>query len=76
MFVGTAVAFVAVVAPVQAGLALILALLVNMPLRGINLFRTVYFMPVVIVGNLAAIGHDVLPGTRPLPAVSLQGVHL
>lgn len=42
------VTFVAVVAPVQAGLALLLALLINQPLRGMNLFRTIYFMPVVI----------------------------
>jgi multiple sugar transport system permease protein len=42
------VVFVAVVAPLQAGLALLLALLINQPLRGINFFRTIYFMPVVI----------------------------
>lgn len=46
-FVNT-VLFVAVVAPVQSGLALFLALLINQPIRGINLFRTIYFMPVVI----------------------------
>ena len=40
--------FVLVVAPVQAGLALVLALLINQPLRGINVFRTIYFMPVVV----------------------------
>ncbi len=40
--------FVLVVAPVQAGLALCLALLVNQRLRGVNAFRAVYFMPVVI----------------------------
>lgn len=40
--------FVAVVAPVQAGLALVLALLINQRLRGINVFRTIYFMPVVV----------------------------
>ncbi|MEJ7138221.1 carbohydrate ABC transporter permease [Amphibiibacter pelophylacis] len=40
--------FVIVVAPVQAGLALLLALLINRPLWGINVFRTIYFMPVVI----------------------------
>lgn len=40
--------FVLVVAPVQAGVALLLALLINQPLRGINVFRTIYFMPVVI----------------------------
>lgn len=40
--------FVAVVAPVQAALALCLALLINRRIRGINIFRTIYFMPVVI----------------------------
>ncbi len=40
--------FVIVVAPVQAGLALGLALLINQRLRGINIFRTIYFMPVVV----------------------------
>lgn len=39
--------FAAVVVPVQAGLALVLALLVNAKVRGRNLFRTVYFVPVV-----------------------------
>ncbi len=42
------VLFVVVVAPVQALLALLLAMLINQPLRGINVFRTIYFMPVVI----------------------------
>ena len=40
--------FALVVCPVQAGLALFLALLINQPLRGINIFRTIYFAPVVI----------------------------
>lgn len=40
--------FVLVVAPVQGGLALLLALLINQKLRGINLFRAIYFMPVVV----------------------------
>jgi len=40
--------FVLVVAPVQGGLALCLALLINQRLRGINLFRAIYFMPVVV----------------------------
>jgi len=39
--------FAVVVVPVQAGLALILALLVNAKVRGVNFFRTVYFIPVV-----------------------------
>lgn len=40
--------FVLVVAPLQGGLALVLALLINQKLRGIQLFRTIYFMPVVV----------------------------
>jgi multiple sugar transport system permease protein len=39
--------FAVVVVPVQAGLALALALLVNAKVRGRNFFRTVYFLPVV-----------------------------
>lgn len=39
--------FAVVVVPVQAGLALVLALLVNARMRGTNFFRTVYFLPVV-----------------------------
>jgi len=42
------VVFVLVVAPVQATLALMLALLINVPLKGINVYRTIFFMPVVI----------------------------
>jgi multiple sugar transport system permease protein len=40
--------FVLIVAPVQAGLALGLALLINQRLKGINVFRAIYFMPVVV----------------------------
>ena len=40
--------FVAVVAPLQSFLALGLALLINQKLPGINIFRAIYFMPVVI----------------------------
>ena len=40
--------FVLVVAPVQGGLALGLALLINQRLRGINVYRAIYFMPVVV----------------------------
>lgn len=40
--------FVAFVAPIQGALALILALLINQPLRGIQIFRSIYFMPVVV----------------------------
>ena len=40
--------FVLFVAPIQAGFALCLALLINQKLSGINIFRTVFFMPVVV----------------------------
>jgi multiple sugar transport system permease protein len=40
--------FVLIVAPLQGALALGLALMINQKLRGINIFRTIYFMPVVI----------------------------
>lgn len=39
--------FAIIVVPVQAGLGLVLALLVNAKVRGTNFFRTVYFIPVV-----------------------------
>jgi multiple sugar transport system permease protein len=40
--------FVAAIVPLQGGGALLLALLINQRLRGINVFRTIYFMPVVV----------------------------
>lgn len=39
--------FAVIVIPLQMGLGLVLALLVNQQLRGRNFFRTVYFSPVV-----------------------------
>lgn len=40
--------FVVIVAPFQGLLALCLAVMVNQKLSGVNVFRTIYFMPVVI----------------------------
>lgn len=40
--------FVIVVVPIQTSLALLLALLVNQKLKFINVFRTIYFSPVVV----------------------------
>jgi multiple sugar transport system permease protein len=40
--------FVLIVAPLQGAIALGLALMINQKLKGINIFRTIYFMPVVI----------------------------
>lgn len=39
--------FAVVVVPVQSALALVMALLINKKFRGVNFFRTVYFLPVV-----------------------------
>lgn len=39
--------FAVVVVPVQAGLGLVMAVLVNQKLRGTTLFRIIYFIPVV-----------------------------
>jgi len=39
--------FAVVVVPLQSGFALLLALLVNARIRGVNFFRTLYFVPVV-----------------------------
>lgn len=47
--------FVAVVVPIQTSLALGLAILINQKLRAMNLFRTVYFAPVVTAMTVVAI---------------------
>lgn len=47
--------FAAVVVPLQTGLALALALLCNRPLRGMGVFRTCFFMPVVFPMALVAV---------------------
>jgi multiple sugar transport system permease protein len=46
--------FTLIVVPVQLGLALGLALLVNQRIRGIKVFRAIYFSPVVVVMTVAA----------------------
>ncbi len=47
--------FVIVVVPVQTSLALGLAILINQEIKGMNLFRTVYFAPVVTAMTVVAI---------------------
>jgi multiple sugar transport system permease protein len=39
--------FAIIVVPLQSGFALLLALLINVQMRGVNFFRTMYFIPVV-----------------------------
>ncbi len=46
--VGNNFYFALVVVPLQTTFALLLALLVNQRIKGVNLFRTLYFMPVVV----------------------------
>jgi multiple sugar transport system permease protein len=45
---GNILYFVLFVVPIQGGLGLLLALIVNQRTLGVNLFRTIYFMPVVV----------------------------
>lgn len=40
--------FTIFIVPLQGGVGLILALLINERTRGVNIFRTIYFMPVVV----------------------------
>jgi multiple sugar transport system permease protein len=40
--------FAVVIVPGQAGLGLLLALLINQRTKGVNIFRTIYFLPVVV----------------------------
>jgi len=47
--------FALIVVPVQTILALLLALLINQPLRGMVVFRTFFFMPVVFPLSLVAV---------------------
>jgi multiple sugar transport system permease protein len=46
--------FAAIVVPLQTGLALWLAVLVNQKIKGIRAFRAIYFAPVVVVMAVAA----------------------
>jgi multiple sugar transport system permease protein len=47
--------FAVVIIPVQTGLALLLAVMLNKKLRGVSFFRTFFFMPVVFPMALVAV---------------------
>jgi multiple sugar transport system permease protein len=49
------VVFSIVVVPVQTGLALLLAILVNQKLRGVVVFRTIFFAPITMVMAAVAV---------------------
>ena len=51
---GNNIWFTAIVVPVQTAMALGLAILVNQRLRGVKVYRAIYFSPVVVVMTVAA----------------------
>jgi multiple sugar transport system permease protein len=65
---GNNLLFAAVVVPVQTGLALALALLVNRPLKRMVFFRTVFFLPVIYPMALVAVVWELIfaPGATGL----------
>jgi multiple sugar transport system permease protein len=68
--------FALIVVPLQTAIALGLALLVNRPLRGMVLFRTLFFMPVVFPMALVAVIWIILyaPGADGMMNTFLEGV--
>jgi multiple sugar transport system permease protein len=67
--------FALIVVPLQTAIALGLALLVNRPLRGMMLFRTLFFMPVVFPMALVAVIWIILyaPGADGMMNTFLEG---
>jgi multiple sugar transport system permease protein len=70
--------FAVVVVPVQTALALGLALLLKRPLRGMALFRTLFFMPVVFPMALVAVIWTIIfaPGANGMMNAFLEVVSL
>ncbi len=68
--------FAIVVVPVQTAMALGLALLLNRPLRGMALFRTLFFMPVVFPMALVAVIWTIIyaPGANGMMNAFLEVV--
>ena len=59
--------FVLLVAPIQGGLALCLAVMINQKLAGINFFRTIFFMPVVVsIVVVALLWRFIYDGWQPI----------
>ncbi|MCF6290957.1 MAG: sugar ABC transporter permease [Desulfobacterales bacterium] len=57
--------FALIVVPLQTGAALILALLLNRPLRGMTMFRTLFFLPVVFPMALVAVVWELVYAPGP-----------
>jgi len=68
--------FAVVVVPVQTGLALALALLLNRDLKGKLIFRTLFFMPVVFPMSLVAVVWELIyaPGPNGLMNAFLHSI--
>ena len=62
--------FALIVVPLQTGLALFLALLINQPLRGMVGFRTLFFMPVVFPLSLVSVVWILLFAPGPLGTIN------
>ena len=60
--------FALVIVPGQAGLGLLLALLINQRTRGVNIFRTLYFIPVVVSIVVVSILFEFIYDGRKRPA--------
>ena len=70
--------FAFVVVPLQTALALGLALLLNQPLKGMAVFRTLFFMPVVFPMSLVAVIWIIIyaPGTNGMMNAFLETLTL
>lgn len=62
--------FALLIVPLQTALALLLALLINHPLKGMVVFRTLFFMPVVFPLSLVAVIWILLYAPGPQGAVN------
>jgi multiple sugar transport system permease protein len=68
--------FALVMVPIQTALALGLALLINRPLPGITIFRTIFFMPVVFPMALVAVIWTIIyaPGANGMMNALLEAL--
>lgn len=73
---GNTVLYLVVVVPILAIAPLLLAILVNQPLRGIHWFRAAYYSPVIISMVVAGIAWRWLYAPNGLLNQLVQGLHL
>ncbi|MCH9056728.1 sugar ABC transporter permease [Synechococcus sp. PCC 6716] len=73
---GNTLLYLVIVVPMLAIAPLLLAILVNQPLRGIHWFRTAYYTPVIISMVVAGIAWRWLYAPNGLLNQILQGLHI